>query len=522
MSVIQNTEAAQGKTATTSTQVASAKSKGGNVDIFAALMSALAGITGTADQGSSTDGTDPLQNIEQLARQVRKTGLMSSGMKSVAGTTKKGAEGSQSKGVFGSETEKDRQSDAATVRGLKDRMQHGLAVPSAAAGNGKAAAGSDTGTQGKAGRESVSSVVQSRTPYGVSRSTSEAKTAAAESGETAHTSKEKSSVASGKVTSDKSAAAELAKTDSESKSSGAVKKETFAIKAGSDAAKESGSFEQSLERTDDASMKQTASLATTQEGAALQKGDAFNRNVAGDKRILHKPEASGIAGKQESTSDKTETAAPRSEVPAAEAKTNAAAGLKEHEAGIRGAVFTGKREADESSTGTQETSTDAAQSSATPASSSARLSGAAAAVRMTPSSFPAQFIEYMEMHLSNMGSYGVHRATISVEPPNLGKIDIELKVQGDHVKATFVASSQAVKSVLDSSMADLRNSFSDAGFGQGDIDVFVRDDRSNGSRERERQNRREGSSTAPINLMQSSVMATMAPSGSEQLVNIMA
>jgi|GEM_PF-3760221 len=110
-----------------------------------------------------------------------------------------------------------------------------------------------------------------------------------------------------------------------------------------------------------------------------------------------------------------------------------------------------------------------------------RATGSTQFVRMSPSTFQQSFAQYLDLSLSQASAQGFHRATISIEPPYLGKLDIELKVQGNNVRATFVASTAAVKSLLESSMADLQQSFSDAGLEGGEAQVFLRDNGSNGS-----------------------------------------
>ena len=85
-------------------------------------------------------------------------------------------------------------------------------------------------------------------------------------------------------------------------------------------------------------------------------------------------------------------------------------------------------------------------------------------LRMEPSNFSQLFAKYVDMQLNRSDAQSIHRATISLEPPNLGKLDVELKVSGSQVRATFMASTQAAKTLLESNMSDLQQSFSDAGF----------------------------------------------------------
>jgi flagellar hook-length control protein FliK len=95
--------------------------------------------------------------------------------------------------------------------------------------------------------------------------------------------------------------------------------------------------------------------------------------------------------------------------------------------------------------------------------------------------FRQELLNHMEAQFSNLRTNGFQRATIILDPPYLGSLEVEIKVHGAQIKATFVASTEMVKNLLESNMADLKQSFADAGFEQGETSVFLRENKSNGS-----------------------------------------
>jgi flagellar hook-length control protein FliK len=103
----------------------------------------------------------------------------------------------------------------------------------------------------------------------------------------------------------------------------------------------------------------------------------------------------------------------------------------------------------------------------------------------TETCFRQELLNHIEAQFSNLRNSGCQRATIILDPPYLGNLEVEIKVHGTQIKATFVASTEMVKNLLESNMADLKQSFADAGFDQGETSVFLRENRSNGSGERE-------------------------------------
>ncbi|MBI4774906.1 MAG: flagellar hook-length control protein FliK [Deltaproteobacteria bacterium] len=84
-----------------------------------------------------------------------------------------------------------------------------------------------------------------------------------------------------------------------------------------------------------------------------------------------------------------------------------------------------------------------------------------------------QVQDQVEEMLAKFSWPATHRARLSLNPPSLGALDIEVEVRGDHVKTTFLTASSAVKEILDSGMDTLRQSLSQAGMNQSETNVFL-------------------------------------------------
>jgi flagellar hook-length control protein FliK len=113
-------------------------------------------------------------------------------------------------------------------------------------------------------------------------------------------------------------------------------------------------------------------------------------------------------------------------------------------------------------------------------------SGPQTALPMSEARFGQQLLDYMTTQLSQLNKGGFHRATIVLDPPYLGNLEVEIRVQGTQIKATFVASTELVKTLLEANMNDLKQSFTEAGFEQGETSVLLRENKSNNSSERDK------------------------------------
>ena len=93
--------------------------------------------------------------------------------------------------------------------------------------------------------------------------------------------------------------------------------------------------------------------------------------------------------------------------------------------------------------------------------------------QMTGAEIFRQVRDRVEEMLAKFSWPATHRARLSLNPPSLGALDIEVEVRGDHVRATFMTASPAVKEILDSGMDTLRQSFSQSGMDESETNVFL-------------------------------------------------
>jgi len=84
-----------------------------------------------------------------------------------------------------------------------------------------------------------------------------------------------------------------------------------------------------------------------------------------------------------------------------------------------------------------------------------------------------QVQDQVEEMLAKFSWPATHRARLSLNPPSLGALDIEVEVRGDQVKTTFLTASPVVKEILDSGMETLRQSLNQAGMNQSETNVFL-------------------------------------------------
>ena len=68
---------------------------------------------------------------------------------------------------------------------------------------------------------------------------------------------------------------------------------------------------------------------------------------------------------------------------------------------------------------------------------------------------------------------GSGRVVMSLQPPQLGALDLDVVVQDNRVKMVMLADNQEVKQLLQAGMDDLRNALQDKGFEIDRLDVLV-------------------------------------------------
>jgi len=68
---------------------------------------------------------------------------------------------------------------------------------------------------------------------------------------------------------------------------------------------------------------------------------------------------------------------------------------------------------------------------------------------------------------------GSGRVALTLQPPQLGKLDLDVAVKDNHVTMIMLADNQEVKQMLQSGMDDLRNALQDKGFQIDRMEVLV-------------------------------------------------
>ena len=68
---------------------------------------------------------------------------------------------------------------------------------------------------------------------------------------------------------------------------------------------------------------------------------------------------------------------------------------------------------------------------------------------------------------------GQTKAKISLHPPSLGKIQLDIITKGDQVKVTFFAETSQVKEIIESNLSQLRQNFLQQGLKVEHFNVFV-------------------------------------------------
>ena len=80
-----------------------------------------------------------------------------------------------------------------------------------------------------------------------------------------------------------------------------------------------------------------------------------------------------------------------------------------------------------------------------------------------------QVVEGARIQVAN----GQTRAKIVLQPPSLGKLNLHIITKNDQVKVTFFAENLQVKEIIESNLAQLRQSFVQQGLRVDDFGVFV-------------------------------------------------
>lgn len=73
--------------------------------------------------------------------------------------------------------------------------------------------------------------------------------------------------------------------------------------------------------------------------------------------------------------------------------------------------------------------------------------------------------------LSWMAGNGRQQADLVLNPPQLGRIEVTMIIDGDNVSASFASPNAAVREALENSMSRLREVLADAGVALGDTHV---------------------------------------------------
>ncbi len=84
------------------------------------------------------------------------------------------------------------------------------------------------------------------------------------------------------------------------------------------------------------------------------------------------------------------------------------------------------------------------------------------------------FSQGLSDRVSWMVNNGMNSAKLQVNPPQLGPIELNILVQGDHAQVSMTAHSAVTRDALESSSPQLRESLSAQGFGQVSVDISQR------------------------------------------------
>jgi flagellar hook-length control protein FliK len=112
-----------------------------------------------------------------------------------------------------------------------------------------------------------------------------------------------------------------------------------------------------------------------------------------------------------------------------------------------------------------------AQSSANPAVTEATGLAASATLPLTPALGDERWSAALGQQALFMAGQNISSAQLTVNPPNLGPIQVMLDLQHDQASAVFVSPHDAVRQAIEASLPQLRDMFSAAGLNLGNVEV---------------------------------------------------
>ncbi|MGO9993964.1 MAG: flagellar hook-length control protein FliK [Steroidobacteraceae bacterium] len=86
----------------------------------------------------------------------------------------------------------------------------------------------------------------------------------------------------------------------------------------------------------------------------------------------------------------------------------------------------------------------------------------------------ADFSQGLSDRVSWMANNGVNSAKLQINPPQLGPIELNILVQGDHAQVSMITHSAVTRDALESSSPQLREMLGAQGFGQVSVDISQR------------------------------------------------
>jgi flagellar hook-length control protein FliK len=92
-------------------------------------------------------------------------------------------------------------------------------------------------------------------------------------------------------------------------------------------------------------------------------------------------------------------------------------------------------------------------------------------LRMTTPFAQAGWVQEVDQNLHWMVGNTRQQADLVLNPPELGRIEVTLVIQGDEVSASFASPHQAVREAIEESLVRLRESLSDSGINLGQTHV---------------------------------------------------
>ncbi len=88
------------------------------------------------------------------------------------------------------------------------------------------------------------------------------------------------------------------------------------------------------------------------------------------------------------------------------------------------------------------------------------------------SNSPTHFEKELGEHLVSMIKENNHQVTLKIDPPELGKMDINLDLLDNKANVSFYTSNLQAKAIIEASLNDLRNLFDQQALSLGDVHVF--------------------------------------------------